>query len=202
LYTAEAKQLIAAYRMSADPSLDHFDWYKAEVYLERAIALGDPSPRTQGELALARGYATLERLAGGAYTEAAAAQLRGEARADFAAAVEKMPDQPDPHLALARLYVYALGDVPKAMWEFALAERLGAALGRREIEQQGDAYRLRAERDAARQPRHAWQDAQQAKALYERIRGYDRADLYLRELARIRYGGASRRPASRVRRWR
>ena len=203
LYIAEAERLIAAYRMSADPALDHFDWYKAEIYLERAIALGDPSPRTQGELALAKGYATLERLAGGAYTEAAAAQLRGEAHADFAAAVEKMPGQPDPHLAIGEtLRVCACRTFAKAMREFALAERLGAALGRREIEQQGDAYRFRAERDAARQPRHAWQDAQQAKALYERIRGFDRADLYLRELAKIRYGRASRRPAPRGRRWR
>jgi len=202
LYAAEAGRLIAAYRTSADPALDHFDWYKAEIYLERAIALGDSSPRTQGELALAKGYATLERLAAGPYTGGAAAQLRGEARTEFNAAAEKMPDQPDAHLALARLYVYALPDVPKAMWEFALAERMGAALGRREIEQQGDAYRLRAGRDATRQPQRAWKDARQARALYERIRGFDRVDAHLRELARIRYGRVGRRPASRVRRWR
>jgi hypothetical protein len=205
LYTAEAETIIGAYRRSADPALDDFDWYKAEIYLERAVALGDASARTEGELALAKGYATLERLAAGSYSEAAAAQLRGEARADFSIATEKMPDQADPHLAMARLYVYALPDVAKAMREFAAAERLGARLGSREIEQQGDAYRMRAEREAGRQPAHAWNDAHKAKALYETIRGFDQADADLKELARIHYGRAGRArkapTAPRERRW-
>jgi len=202
LYTAEAERSLAAYRDSDDPALDHFDWYKAEIYLERAMALGDASARTQGELVLAKGYATLERLAGGSYPEGAAAQLRAKARADFASAVEKLPDQADPHLAMARLYVYALPDAAKAMQEFAAAGRLGGRLGSREIEQQGDAYRMRAERQAGRQPQHARNDARKAKALYERIRGFDQADLHLKELARIQYGRAGRGLAPRERRWR
>jgi hypothetical protein len=202
LYTAEAGAVIDSYRQSADPSLDDFDWYKAEIYLERAAALGDASRRTEGELALAKGYATLERLAAGSYSPTAAALLRSQAHADFASAMEKMPDQADPHLAMARLYVYAEPDVAKAIEEFAAAERLGARLGRREIEQQGDAYRMRAEREAGGQPWHAWNDAQKAKALYQSIPGFDQADADLRQVARIRYGRAGRRPASRGRLWR
>jgi hypothetical protein len=202
LYAAEGRTIVTGYRQSTDPALDHFDWYKAEVYLERAIALGDASARTLGELALAKGYATLERLDAGSYSEAAAAQLRASAHADFARSMQKMPDNADPHLAMARLYVYALPDVAKAIEEFAAAERLGAALGRREIEQQGDAYRMRAEREAGRRPNAARKDAQNAKALYERIRGFDRADANLKELGRIHYGRAGRRPALRERQWR
>jgi hypothetical protein len=89
------------------------------------------------------------------------------------------------------------------MEEFGAAEKLGATLGRREIEQQGDAYRWRAELLAARNPRQAWSDAVTAKHLYDRVRGFDQVEEHVKELARIRYGAPRRalRPSRRTR-WR
>jgi hypothetical protein len=197
LYREDAEHILAAYRESVDSSLDDFDWQKAEVLLQGAISQGDSSPRAQAELALAKGYATLQRLAGGAYSDGAAAQLREEARADFAQAIRLAPADPAPHLAMARLYVYAAPDVAKAMSEFGAAERLGAKLGRREIEQQADAYRLRADRLASRKPRAAWNDAQKARALYARIRNFDQVESSLHALSRIRHGRTSNYYAAR-----
>jgi len=203
LYSEPAASILTAYRDSADPALDDFDWYKAEILFEHAVALGDTSTDAQARLALAQGYATLERLGEGSYPAVAAAQLSAAARADFAKAAAILPNDPAPHLAMARLYVYTLPDVEKAMAEFAAAARLGAAAGRREIEQQGDAYRLRALREATRHPQQARRDAENAGRLYDRIRGFDRVEAHRAELARIRYGPARRgAKASRRYRWR
>lgn len=186
-YARDAEAILKAWRAAGIPSLQEFDWQKAEVCLERAVQLGAVDDRTLGELALSRGYATLQRLEAGSYPEEAAAKLRLETRDAFRAASAKMPSDPEPHLALAREYVYTLPNVDEAMGEFDEAQKLGAVLGRREVEQQGDAYRLRGARG----------DRARARSFYERIRGYDQADLHLRELDR-----ASRKPAPRRRRWR
>jgi hypothetical protein len=203
LYSEPAETIIAAYESAADPALDDFDWHKAEILLEHAVAAGDASAHTAGELALAKGYATLERLSSGDYSGGAAAQLSAEARVNFAKAEAALSGDPAPHLAMARLYVYTLPDTGKAMDEFAAAEKLGATLGRREVEQQGDAYRWRAQRLAARNPRQAWSDAQTAKYLYDRVRGFDQVEEHVKELARIRYGAPHRAPRpGRRTRWR
>ncbi len=55
-----------------------------------------------------------------------------------------MPRSPDPHLGLARIYVYSEKNVGKAMAELHAAERLGFRPGPREIEQEADGYRFRA----------------------------------------------------------
>lgn len=201
LYASEAGRIMAAYRASSDPALGDFDWNKAEIYLERAVALGDSTSHTEAELALAKGYATLERMGGDRYSGIATAQLLAEVRADFTEAVEKMPGEADPHLALARLYAYSINDLEKALDEFASAEHLGATLGRREIEQEADAWRIRAEREAAQRPQLARHDAQNAKAQYERIRDFDQVEAHLSALRQLRYG-AGRRPAPRRRAWR
>jgi len=183
LYVATADRVFDSYRTKSDPSLHDFDWQKAEVCLARAVDLGEDDDRTQGKLALSRGYALLERLMGGQYSDAAAAQMRANAGDLFANAALKMPDDPAPHLALARLYVYSLPNVEQAMSEFAKAERLGAVLGQREIEQQGDAWRLRAvEQAAARQWEEAEKDAETARLQYQRIPSFDQVDEHLREL--------------------
>lgn len=157
LYAAAGERILDSYRHSSDPSLNDFDWHKAEIYLERAVELGTGDDRTLGELALSRGYAALERLTGEPYSAAAAARLRKYARDQFVLAAEKMPRSPDPHLALARVYVYSLPSVAKAMAEFDEAERLGATLGHREFAQQADAYRMQAAVKKTRVRRlHAW----------------------------------------------
>jgi predicted Ser/Thr protein kinase len=201
LYASEAGRVIAAYRAGSDPALADFDWNKAEIYLARAVALGDTASATKGELALARGYATLERVAGDRYFGIARAQSVAAARADFTEAAQQMPRDADPHLALARLYVYSLHDLEKVLAEFAAAQRLGAALGPREIEQQADAWRMRAEGEAAARPQLARRDAQTAEARYQRIRGFHQVDAHLKELRRLHYGPV-RKPAPGRRAWR
>jgi tetratricopeptide (TPR) repeat protein len=201
-YVASADRILDAYRTSADPWLYEFDWPKAEICLERAVQLGAGDDRIVAKLALARGYATLERLYGAQYSENAAAGMRDKARDEFMLASLKAPVDAAPHLALARVYVYSLPDPEKAMAEFAAAERLGAVLGRREVEQQGDVYRIRAQQELARDWRQAMRDADVARGFYRRIPGFDEADRHLRELARI-HAPAPRRPrARRPYRWR
>jgi hypothetical protein len=205
LYTAAGERILAAYRNSTDPVLQDFDWHKAEVCLERAVELGSGDNRTVGMLALARGYATLERLSGGEYSEAAARPLRLMAFQQFTLAAQKLPHDPDPHLALARVYVYSLPNLEKALAEFGAAEQVGAAMGRREIEQQADAYRIRAQQEADTAPKQALLDAAKARRLYERIPGFDKVGKHLKELARIE--APPRRPivrqanTRRPRRW-
>ena len=201
LYIRDARAILDAYRASADPSLHDFDWQKAEVYLERALQLGVADDDTLGALALSKGYATLQRLEGGRYSDEAASQLRLYARDEFRTAAGKMPQNPEPHLALARVYVYALPIVDDAMAEFAQAQKLGAALGRREIEEQGDAYRQRAAAEAVMMPKAARADAARARAFYDRVRGFDRVEAHLKEVARLQKAGAARQ-WSRSRRWR
>ncbi|PWU07102.1 MAG: hypothetical protein C5B51_10730 [Terriglobia bacterium] len=186
LYVAAADRVLEAYQNSSDPSLRNFDWQKAEVCLERAVELGHADEATLGKLALSRGYAVLERLVGGRYSESGATEMRMRARDQFTNAALRLPRDPAPHLALARLYVYSLPDLNQAMTEFATAERLGAMPGRREIEEQGDAYRFRALREAAgRQWDEAEEDARSARSAYQRIPGFDQADAHLRELDSI-----------------
>jgi protein kinase-like protein len=197
-YTASADRILDAYRTSPDPWLYEFDWPKAEICLERAVQLGAVEDRTLAKLALVRGYATLERLSGAQYSENAAALLRVKARDEFMLASHKVPADPAPHLALARVYVYSLTDPEKAMVEFAEAEHLGAHLGRREVEQQGDVYRIRAQEESAHNWKLAMHDADLARGFYRRIPGFDEADLHLRELDRI-HAPAPRKP--RPRRW-
>ncbi|MBV9742206.1 MAG: serine/threonine protein kinase [Acidobacteriia bacterium] len=191
LYVKAGDQVLEDYRTSADPSLHDFDWQKAEICLERAKELGSSDSRTLGKLALAKGYAIVERLNDGQYSDGAAAQWRSSARDLFASAALQLPTDPAPHLALARLYIYSDTkngpDVDQAMSEFATARKLGAGLGRREIEQQGDAYRLRAldefenfQWDAAER------DAHLARREYQQVPGFDQVDTHMRELDSIR----------------
>jgi hypothetical protein len=201
LYTAAADKVLDAYQSSADPSLHDFDWQKAEICLARAVDLGKTDERTLGRLALSRGYAMLERLSGGQYSDQAAVQMRAGARDFFANAALQMPHDPAPHLALARLYVYSMPNLDHALAEFNSAEGLGAVLGRREVEQIADAYRVRAEEAAAGEDwTAAEKDAREARRQYQRIPGFDQVDTHLRELDRIHPPAAKK--SRRQGRWR
>jgi hypothetical protein len=201
LYIAAADRILETFRTSADSSLHDFDWHKAEVCLERAEELGARDAALPGKLALCRGYASLERLNGESYDDPGATRLRHQAREQFEIAARELGQDPAPHLALARLYAYSLPNVEKAMAEFAAAQLQGAAMGRREIEQEADAYRIRAELGAGESPEVAWQDAQTARGLYEQIRGFDLVDEHLAGLDHLQ-AAAARARARRSRRWR
>src|SRR5262249_28267188 len=201
-YVACADRILTDFRNSSNPGLYEFDWPKAEICLERAMQSGAADDAVTAKLAIVRRYASLDRLNGAQYSDAAAALQRIRVRDQFATAVLKAPNDPLPHLALARVYVYSLPDPERAMAEFRAAEHLGAVLGRREVEQQGDAYRLRAQRDFARDLRQAMRDAKTARGYYRRIPGFDDAEARLRELDRIRPPAPKKIVARRYSGWR
>ena len=202
LYLTAADRILDSYLASTDPWLYDFDWQKAEILLEHAVELGALSDRTLGRLAIARGYAMLERVNGAQYSDEAASQLRRKARDEFVIAAHKMPRDPAPRLALARVYVYSLTNVELAMAEFTAAEQLGATLGRREIEQQADAYRLEAGRELPTNVPAALEDAKRARSLYERIPAFDQVAEHLAELDAIHARAVKRVTKRRPHRWR
>jgi tetratricopeptide (TPR) repeat protein len=198
-HIADADAILAKYRTSSDPVLHDFDWHKAEIRLQDAADSGRAEEETLGKLALVKGYDVLERLSVGDFTPDRVAQLRKQAYADFDEAATRMPASADPHLALARIFVYSLPDLDKALAQFHQAETRGANLGPREIEEQADAYRIRAQQLAPRAPREAWQAAQMARSLYRKVGNFDRAQQHLQELAPIH--PPAKRTARRRSRW-
>jgi tetratricopeptide (TPR) repeat protein len=119
--------------------------------------------------------------------------LRKQARADFEESAKFIPQSPDPHLALARVYVYSAPNLERALAELQRAQKLGAKLGPREIEEQADAYRIRAQQIQSSAPREAWQAAQMARTLYRKLGKFDRSQAHLQELASIRQTTAKER---------
>jgi hypothetical protein len=156
----------------------------------------------RGKLALAKGYTLLTGLMSNPAPNSEAARTRMAALDQFVQASLGMPRSPDPHLALARIYVYSLPDSDKALAEFRRAEALGYRLQPREIEQEGDAFRLRAEREFAAGSREdARRDAGRARRFYSHIRGFDLADQHLRSLDRMNAVRPSRRRRRSTLRW-
>jgi hypothetical protein len=80
----------------------------------------------------------------------------------FRQASSYQPNSPDPHLGLARLYIYGFHNVGEAMAEFQQAQRLGFQLGPREAAQQADGYLFRSEWELARARRAAPTDKHEA----------------------------------------
>jgi len=174
-----ANQVIERYRNSSDPRVENFDWNKARVSLKHALELKPSDNETKGKLALCDGFAEFARNS-------------ASAKSSFQQAVHYIPQSPDPHLGLARLYVYAFHNVGQAMAEFHEAERLGFHPGPRETEQQADAYLFRAEQELkwANDPKTdrlnylslAQRDLDRARHLYEPIDGFSRVSLSLHQV--------------------
>jgi hypothetical protein len=219
-YLAAADDVINRYRNSSNPSLDEFDWRKAQACLQHAADLDGSEPSVPGKLALVNAYVTLLQTP---LTEQRAAL----AKAGFEQAAGAIPRSPDSHLGLARLYVYYFRNVGRAMAELSDAERLGFKLGPREFEQQADGYLLRAEQelqqaqksklprpDAARYLALAQGDLERARNLYEPIAGFSQVSSSLERLygdrdrqqlllaANQRQGNPRRVAARRPRSWR
>jgi hypothetical protein len=202
--------VIERYRNSSDPRVEDFDWPKAALCFTHVLEIDRNDRAVQGKLALAHGYENLAR------SEAA------EAEADFKNAVGLAPNLPDPHLGLARLYVYSQKNIGKAMGELHEAQRLGFEPGPRETEEEADGYRFRATaeleqarkagtRNRASEERYlrlAQRDFDRARQLYEPIEGFSNVSVALRQVDdddRTRQGLADdlvkkRKPAKRSRR--
>lgn len=185
---SSADEVIDAYNRNSDPSLQSVDWKKAQLCLRHAAEL-DPSDRAvAGRLALCDGYVNL--LQSGKLPNA------GRSEESFRTAAADLPKSPDPHLALARLYVYSFTNMGKALAEFHQAERLGFHFGPREIEEQGDGYLLRGESelrgakraegaendDRDKLTRLSRSDFQRARNLYEPISGFSNVSANLNRL--------------------
>jgi serine/threonine protein kinase len=211
---AAADDVIERYTNSADPNVADFDWKKAQLCLTRALEIDKSDNSAKGKLALCNGYLSL----------LAEPPSPAAAKANFEEAVSYIPRSPNPHLALARIYVYSVRNMGSAVAEFHQAERLGFKLGPREMEQQADGYLARAQfelrqaervsKTSAVQEAHylslARRDFDRASNLYEPIEGFSNVGLNLQSLYKDRnrqeklqatYEMAKqKRP--RVRRWR
>ena len=211
-----ADDVIEQYRNSANPSAADFDWRKAQVCLTHALELDGASGMAKGKLALCNGYLAL----------LAKPQSTIQAKASFEEAARYLPRSADPHLALARLYVYNFRNVGGALAELSVAERFGFKPGPRETEQQADGYLFRAEQElqqaekakpaspeATKRASRVQGDLQRAAALYEPIEGFSGVESNLERLyadraklesvqARNERASAPRKPNRRLRAWR
>ncbi len=183
-----ANNLIGRFRRSSDDQPSDFDWSRARLCLLYALEIDALNTRARGQLHLCDGYLSLaDRQASGAYTIEA-----------FRRASALMPRSPDPHLGLARAYVYRVRNIGMALAEFHQAAQLGYPLGPREKEQEADGYLLRGEaelnlakrsppgsqEDAARWLRLARGDISRAEDLYEPITGFSHVEVSLEQVYR------------------
>ena len=183
-----AGSILDAFRHSPDERLSDFDFAGARLCLTRAIDIDPSDVASKGNLALCEGYLAL-----GDNPDAQAAN-RGSAH--FREAESELPRSPDPHLGLARAYVYGLHNIGQAMAEFRQAEQLGYRLGPREQEQEADGYFSRAQLELARASRApgpgnaersrwlqaARNDIERARSLYEQLTGFINVDSELEQL--------------------
>ena len=189
-----ADEIIERYRNSSDPAIRDFDWPKASVCLDHALEMDRNDRAAQGKLALANGYVNLIR-ADSEQGDARSASTRA-AQENFQEAVVLIPRSPDPHLGLARIYVYAVKNIGKAVAELHEAAGLGFQAGPRELEEEADGYRFRAGAELAearqahgasrpteeRHLRLAQRDFERARQLYEPILGFSNVSLALRQV--------------------
>jgi eukaryotic-like serine/threonine-protein kinase len=189
-----ADEIIERYRSSSDPAIRDFDWPKAAVCLDHALEMDRNDRAARGKLALANGYLNLIRADNESH-DAQQASIQA-AQENFQESVKQLPRSPDPHLGLARIYVYSLKNMGKAVAEIEEAEHLGFQLGPREREQEADGYRFRATTELAearqqhgksstaeeRYLRLARRDFELARELYEPIQGFSNVSLALRQV--------------------
>lgn len=183
-----ADNILDQYRSSTDVQLRKFDWGKARLCLERALEIDPNDAKAKGKLALVAGYATL---AHSGSTASATAAMR-----QFHLAASYIPHSPDPHLALAHVYVRSFHNVAQAAAELQQAERLGYKLGPRETEEEADGYMYRAEAEMTKAKKFpasdtadrtkwlnmAQADIDRARDLYEPIAGFSNVSAALDQL--------------------
>ena len=189
-----ADEIIESYRNSSDSTLKDFDWAKAVVCLEHATEVDRNDQAARGKLALVNGYLNLAR----ADSESGSARQASiqAAQHNFESADALLPRSPDPHLGLARISVYSLQNVGRAMAELHAAQRLGFEPGPREMEEEADGYRFRAAAELStaekyrgaskaleeRYLRLAQRDFDRARQLYEPILGFSNVSVALRQV--------------------
>jgi hypothetical protein len=181
-----ADNILDTFRSSSDTQLRDFDWGKARVCLRYALQIDPSDGKAKGELALVDGYLKL--------AQNPKPPKAGLSISSFKQAESYLPDSPDPHLALARVYVYAYRNVGQALPEFQQAEKLGYKLGSREEKEEADGYLYRAEwalahakQTSDKDQRAKWllasrSDMNRAKDLYEPLVGFSNVSMNLDQL--------------------
>ncbi|HEY3838998.1 MAG TPA: serine/threonine-protein kinase [Bryobacteraceae bacterium] len=188
-YVAEGDRIIDNYRKSQDSKTEHFDWLRAQNALEHAAELDPDTPSVQGKLALVRGYINLNQASTGAQTNVPqhVKDLVTSSWKAFDQAGTLLPNAPDPHLGLARLYVYSYRELDKAIEEWDKAEQRHYKLQPRELEQEADGFRLRAKKEKDSPDPHdhaaAEEDLRHSRELFESIKDYDDVPQYLKLIA-------------------
>lgn len=191
-FVRAADSIIDGYRNNSDAQLSDFDWAKAQICLRHALDIDPADAKAKGKLALCEGYLNL---ATNPKLPKAALSID-----NFRQAESYLDRSPDPHLGLARVYVYAFRNIGEAMSEFHLAQQLGYRLGPREIEQRADGYLFRAEWEMAQarrtpetdqQEARKWlemarDDIERARSLYQPILGYANVSANLKHLYKDR----------------
>lgn len=173
--------VVEGYRYSSDPSFEHFDWAKGALCFKHALDLDPQNREIRGRAELCDAYTHLRQ-------DAVAA------KALFENAAVDVPNYADPHLGLARIYVYALHNIGMAMVQFHEAEQLNFRSGPREIEEEADGYLYRAEQElktweTEQKPKShdlllAQRDFERARALYEPVTGFSQVSRKLEQLDR------------------
>ena len=179
--------ILDGYRSSSSTRLSDFDFARARQCFRYALQMDPADSKTKGKLEIAEGYLNMVK-----NPRRPRADLSID---DFRQAASYLPKSPDPHLGLARLYVYAFRNIGEAMPEFQQAEKLGYQLGPREAAQEADGYLYRSEWELA-QARKAvaankdeadkWldmskADSERARSLYEPLVGYSNVSINLEQ---------------------
>jgi hypothetical protein len=175
------------FRNNDEPQMDLPDWTAALADVHRARILFPDRSDLHGLQLLCDGH--VQRLRG---RSKGAAQARAASVARLQEAAKLLPNSPDPHLALARVYIYGMGDVEKGYAALLDAERRKHKPGRRERRYLADGYRnrgraLMAEASKLRgfpeqeraQLRRAQDDLQRARDLYQGLIPYSASTTWL-----------------------
>jgi len=193
-FVSSADELIADYR-SDTPVIRENEWIKAAGLLERAawIAPGDRAIRAR--LLYCRGHlARINAQAAKSRRPADAQRCFNEATSSFEEAARLRPRWLDPHLGLARTYVYGLEDPEAAREALGRAEEDGYEFGNSDMSLLGDGYRLRAEKTWSRAPDFrdlpqeskyldsVREDCQQALEHYETVPAYGEVSRNIRKV--------------------
>jgi len=144
---AVGDRVIADYRRE-EPAMGPAEWTQAQAALAWAIELSRATRSLRGKQLTAAGH--VKRFEAQSAKGGAATLRAQEALALFRQAADADPESYDPYLGIARIQVYALGDVDGAAASIDEAEKRGYVRGRRESALLGDGYLRRASASARR----------------------------------------------------
>ncbi len=141
-----ADRVIQNYRSPA-PTVREAQWEAAAGVLRRSLTASPGDTTMRASLRYVEGH--LHRIDGEAQkarrqTTQSQREL-SEAVSAFREAAALRPDWPDPHLGLARTFIYGIDDIDRGADAMSHAQKLGYAIGARETAQLGDGYRVRGE---------------------------------------------------------